>query len=222
MLPGEVSTDAPELSFFASRRSADEGFETLLTALRGLVGEWNECGLTASLALELEPGPLFTLNGRPQSSLSKLAKAIDDCPVLRGRVGLNVDIAHYILADISPDVLFKDDAICKRISHFHISDHGLGHFGDAALGHCDFGESRATGGRRSQLLLKWVRAALRYAEKRRNASVADDAPAFSGLISVEIEAAASPNLVQESCDVLKAILAAEYGQVAGKPAGVHS
>ena len=94
-----------------------------------------------SLALELEPGPLFAI--AKWQMLEELIRALDSSASfkiksIRNRIGLNCDIAHWSLADISVDQMWND--VCERglvasnIIHSHISDFGKGHLGDLSPG----------------------------------------------------------------------------------------
>ncbi|MFO1491747.1 MAG: TIM barrel protein [Kiritimatiellia bacterium] len=111
-----------------------QAFDILLSALNDVMqikfaGESN-----LRLAIELEPGPFFALKN--QAALSLLVKSIkeyEDHELLpKNRVGLNLDIAHWSLAGLGPDDI--PGSVGKRILHAHISDHGIGHLGDAGVG----------------------------------------------------------------------------------------
>lgn len=115
------------------------------------------------LALELEPGPLFVV--RDLKTVRSFCEHLAN-PRFDGIVGLNLDIAHWHLAGITPDEI--DDDIGKRIFHAHISDHSIGHFGDVSVG--------VNNGIPFQ---KWIDVLKRVAVKH---------TAFSGYVSVELEA----------------------------------
>jgi len=94
------------------------------------------------LALQLEPGPIFLLNGAIQLDL--LCKQIDEngSKALKKVVGLNLDIAHWAFLNnstsesetqLSVDWLRRNPHVLSRIIHAHICDHGNGHMGDLYL-----------------------------------------------------------------------------------------
>lgn len=81
------------------------------------------------IALELEPGPIFTINGK--ESLLRLVKLLDKLGESCNSIGLNVDISHYRLAGIDPDFVESNEAIIKRVWHAHLAGHHRSaHFGD--------------------------------------------------------------------------------------------
>lgn len=82
------------------------------------------------IALELEPGPAYVVNGT--DSLKLLVKGISKYPVLAQHVGLNVDIAHYRIADVQ----IKDIRECAEdhVVHAHICDHPGMHTRDQIVG----------------------------------------------------------------------------------------
>ena len=89
------------------------------------------------IALELEPGPWFTIGGA--ASLKLFCERIDANPnnALYQVVGVNLDIPHWdFLSGISVEWLRKpeNEVIRKRIIHCHISDHSNGHFGCHIMG----------------------------------------------------------------------------------------
>jgi hypothetical protein len=83
------------------------------------------------LLLELEPGLFFTLNGL--SSLRLLASAIAKEPGLGKVLYFNLDVSHFLQANIYPHDLLKNPQILNRISHVHVSGcDRRGHFGDTS------------------------------------------------------------------------------------------
>jgi sugar phosphate isomerase/epimerase len=85
------------------------------------------------LALELEPGPLFTLGNR--TGTLQFCRWIDTdggcSDAMRRVVGVNLDVAHWALLDgISVDWVRSQPSLLNRITHAHISGHSKGHFGD--------------------------------------------------------------------------------------------
>jgi sugar phosphate isomerase/epimerase len=197
---------------FAQRLRPELSCIRLLSALEeSLTDICNEYPLPdVALSLECEPGPLFTANGT--RALRQVVEAIDQYPALKNRLGFNVDIAHFALAGIHPSDLFSSGDIAQRISHFHISDHGWGHFGDAVIGHCGLLRGEAD---RLEVFKDWLRCACAYA-KTRTGPTTGLVP-FSGLVSVELEAAKSTELVRRSCEVLTELLAQAAGWHDPKP-----
>jgi sugar phosphate isomerase/epimerase len=207
ILPRRTEANEPAIKLLAWRRSRPDAYRLLIKRITRLCHRIDaSCRDTNfSLALELEPGPLFVLHD--MDSLVDVAQRIENSTsaALKRRVGFNIDIAHCILAGIDPDALFANNSIADRICHFHISDHGIGHFGDAPLGDCGFGRWSLTPDDRLALLRPWIRHAVQYAQKRPTDG-SGDAPRFSGLISLELEAAQSPEMVERSASILDQLL----------------
>lgn len=206
--PGTPVDISRYLTLFTSLRTQEQSLDVLIGRLKSLCktmrlilkkGDIEDLGF--SLALEIEPGPLFVLNSR--DAVKAAAQRIANAKELSGVVGINVDIAHCILAGLTPEDIFDRDVVENRICHFHISDHGLGHFGDAPIGDCGFGEWCRDRLGRLKLLREWVRKASEFTEKRGPDS---GRPPFSGVISVELEAARDTYQVQRSVDGLGELL----------------
>lgn len=159
------------------------------------------------LAAELEPGPLFLLHD--WESMHRLLDKIDKHEKLRQVVGLNLDVAHWMLAGIeathvgSPatrpsgngDSTPEHWTGCRlrdRIVHAHISDHGNGHFSDVLLHELH----------RKREFLDW----LRLLQHRKMARANQGSVPFSGYVSVEFEAAKNNHDVVESLSRLSALL----------------
>ena len=131
------------------------------------------------LAFELEPGPLHVL--RNLETLDQFVQAAQayDCPFISSNVGLNLDLAHWYLAEddlggrsLTPQVLLQAEYrhIRERIFHSHISGHSeLGHFGDKPLTD--------------------ISPAMRSAFTAWLEFLRDEAPRFSGYVSLEFEMA---------------------------------
>lgn len=92
-------------------------------------------------AIELEPGPLFAVNG--WNSIKQLCRNLDihESEFIQKNVGLNLDVAHWRMAkdssgkSISPELVRGDLQVFRRIVHSHISGHHAhAHFGDIPLG----------------------------------------------------------------------------------------
>ena len=144
-----------------------------------------------SFLLELEPGPLFAL--RDRSTLEAFCKAIDTKDVFRPdredgiSLGVNLDVSHFIMANISPEWLYNSKNIFNRIGHVHMSGHDQrGHFGDRKLTE----EDRTK-------LEPWMDlvCALFAREKPKIP--------YSGNVSIEFEAARDPKEVKATWSLLK-------------------
>ena len=94
-------------------------------------------------AIELEPGPLFTI--RDWASISTFCEQIEKDAVLAGHTGINLDISHWricsthstdgSLARICPRQIRDSPSVFGRIVHAHISGHhDRAHFGDIPIG----------------------------------------------------------------------------------------
>jgi hypothetical protein len=129
-------------------------------------------------SLELEPGPLFALN--TWDCIERLVNRLDSSEKLRGRVGLNLDVAHWRLAFVrgesgDADIVkrIRSSGVFSHICHAHISGHSLlGHFGDLSLRSVNLPDE----------FLPWI-------ELLKERSQVTSGIPFSGCISLEIEAA---------------------------------
>ncbi len=149
------------------------------------------------LALELEPGEYFTLNSL--DALREMAEKLEKQDI--GRVGFNLDIAHWRLAPISdhstesrpiePDDVRRCLPVMKRIVHGHISDHHpTAHFGDLPL-------------------IQELEASFRpWLDLLRDAQTINGPKGLapSGFLSLELEAMRNRKVVSESLKVLSAWL----------------
>jgi hypothetical protein len=169
-------------------------FERLLQSLREI---WQELGPREAhsgtfppVALELEPGLCFAL--RELDSLTALTRklAAPENRMLQSRVGCNLDLAHFAIADISVEEVRSNREICDRILHVHASGfHPQAHFGDC----CPSDDNL-------QQLRPWFEF-LRELDSptwrgRRPTGWAQ----FSGCVSVEYEAAGTLESVQNSLE----------------------
>lgn len=131
-------------------------------------------------AVELEPGPLFTINSI--ETLEALCSRLDNEPLLNSRVGVNLDVSHLRMSCVQgADAIeerisaarVRDSRIFKRIVHAHISGHSKkAHFGDRAL---LLSDARA-------IYAPWIAL---LAER---AGVKNAPLPFSGYVSLEMEA----------------------------------
>jgi sugar phosphate isomerase/epimerase len=178
--------------YVANRLPPEAALERLLEALRPIAEDAGEAGL--QFALEFEPGPLFVLG--KWCSLKRLCRMLttrenrDLSPVL----GVNLDVAHFTLGDITPEEVLAERAVYDRIAHCHVSDHGKGHFGDLPLGTVHSKDHFS----------KWVQFVRLVAaeSKQRGAHL----PKFSGFISTELEACKDSGMVRTSRKRLAEIL----------------
>ncbi|MEQ8785369.1 MAG: hypothetical protein RIC55_03685 [Pirellulaceae bacterium] len=138
--------------------------------------------LPVTWAVELEPGPLFTI--RDWQSVCDLCARLDQSCLLSPSVGLNLDISHWRMAvahrrqeavqRISPRLVRETPSVFRRIVHAHISGHHeRAHFGDIPLDVLNTSDE----------FRPWISLL------RERAACTDVHPAFSGYVSLEFEAA---------------------------------
>ena len=141
------------------------------------------------LALELEPGPLFTVGG--WDALLELCCRLDDSsthPAVRRRVGVNLDIPHWaFLSHITLERLASREsgAVRRRIVHAHISDHDHGHF-------CD---NEVPTFHSLDEFSEWIRFLAQLSGEPR----VGDSLRFSGFVSCEMEACRDVGVVRRTC-----------------------
>jgi hypothetical protein len=152
------------------------------------------------LALEFEPGPLFTLGSKETlSSLCRLVRQ-HKTEAIRQVVGVNLDIPHWtFLGQIDWKWMNEqaDDHLLHSIIHAHVSDHSKGHFCDNII--ATFTEQN---GHALQSFRKWI-AFLKRLMKIQRPSVC---PSFSGFISCEMEACSDSDYVETSFKRLESLL----------------
>jgi hypothetical protein len=148
-----------------------------------------------AFALEEEPGPLFALGD--MKALSEFCRYFLDDPryaLIKGVVGLNADLAHWVMSGDVNDYL---ESIRHRIVHAHISGHHpTSHFGDTEL--------TSELAERYRPLMSFLRQLLKEDEcdARRNNGL----PQFSGYISLEYEAAPNLESIKRSLECVEQIL----------------
>jgi len=138
------------------------------------------------IAFELEPGPLFLLHD--WESIIDFCELVEnsECQLVKQKVGLNLDIAHWWLANISVAQVSSAPKILDRVFHSHVSGHSKrAHFGDISLKRLMPDEKEE--------FIDWLSLLIDHAE-----SSVD----YSGYVSVEYEAAKSSDLVVESVNEL--------------------
>lgn len=154
-----------------------------------------------SFAIEIEPGDLYSISSTP--TITEFCRLVDQAGLQR-RVGLNVDIGHCLLAGIPAEQIFDKPLVSRRISGFHISDQGPGHLADLPLGDCCCNTRDGTN-HNLDLFSDWIRRAHHFATLRA-ARPRPSWPAFSGLVSVEQEAARSKVDVQHAADMVNLLV----------------
>jgi sugar phosphate isomerase/epimerase len=156
------------------------------------------------IAAELEPGPLYVL--RDWCTLHEMCRRLDgDESILKSVLGVNLDIAHWILASdfldrqatataignrLTVAGLARSELIRRRIVHAHCSGHFKGHVGDAP----------PLDVKRRNELLPWLgllRDIYRDAEKR-------DLPA-TGFVSLELEATKNEETLRRAIEQLRSL-----------------
>lgn len=183
-----------DLTYVANILSPRKAITRLLKRLKPIALEALKCdGYTArdgalrttdkiTLAVEMEPGPLFTLAGEGQ--LRTFASAVEADKLLRQVVGLNLDLPHWaLLARLSVEDA-RRDPLFERIVHAHLSDHGRGHFGDNVLEVVH----------QNSVFEPWIG----LLKERNLLPPSDKYPAFSGYVSLELEACKSQTMLS-SC-----------------------
>lgn len=196
-LEDEVKGDAPTC-LIAAISTDDEKHDAIIETLKSAISiATQHCGNNLPLlAMELEPGPLFNL--RNEQTLESLNSRLNAHPELSQRVGFNLDIAHWNLARITPQWLDENDchmrragiaghfSVIQRVVHAHIAGyHRKGHIGDTALL-----AARVPSVNDDNDFAKWITIL--------KARLPDDGLRFSGCISLEYEAAQSPDEVSSS------------------------
>jgi sugar phosphate isomerase/epimerase len=155
------------------------------------------------LALELEPGPLFTLNSSDAvTTLCRILGQPEYEKVSRA-IGINLDIAHWaFLTRIHPQWLdqLQTKPVRDRIAHAHICDQSNGHFADTYIG--SFHNSEFD---------DWLRILTRLPHEARPASC----PVFDGLISVEMEACRDIRQISHALEQLQVRLLQELSSRRG-------
>lgn len=179
-------TPSEPRSLNVQRRSREQCCSALFDQLRCLDEELNSADVT--LSVEMEPGPLFAFfDARfPIAGINTFVEHLADAEdkgMSRGRIGLNLDIGHYMISRIAPEQLSED--VLGRIAHAHVSDHNAAHLADAVVGNLhgidDF--------------VPWMSLLL-----RRGASASMTPTRFSGLVSVELECACCMKCVGRSLE----------------------
>lgn len=193
----------PEMALAArwsSRAGAWKTFSRNLADCIARSGLSRSDGIT--LSLEFEPGPLYVLDPCRRSTIRRAATTLREKP-FAGLVGINIDVAHFVLGGLTPsDILGDDLQIRPLVAHAHISDHGPGVFGDLPMGDCGFGSRDSSGKKSLQTFSAWLDAFWSIANDVRDESV----PRFSGFVSAELEAASDQAQVERAASQLNELL----------------
>lgn len=145
-----------------------------------------------NLAIELEPGPYFVLND--WDALKTFCNKLDleKYKRISPAMGLNLDIAHWTLADIPVKELAMNEKVYKRIVHCHISDHhGHGHFADTSIGLIN----------EPSLFRAWLELIASLNKER-----ASNYPKFHSTVAIELEACKHEQVVIDSTNSLENLL----------------
>lgn len=115
--------------YVVNRLKMDEAIRRLLERLEPVANLAADKGV--SLALSMEPGPLFTVDD--WDSLVSFCDMLEaKGGALSRNVGLNLDLAHWaFLSNITTKMVRGQPNVLKRILHAHVADHDRGHCSDA-------------------------------------------------------------------------------------------
>jgi len=202
IFPG-VWTPTGERVYVANRLKPAEGRKRLLRALASVAKTARKARVV--LSVELEPGPFAVLNG--WETLLPFCRQVQRHRRLREVIGLNLDVAHWVLAGIGPDLApangqarptDKERKIIRdRIAHAHISDHGRGHMADAAVLSLKNPED----------VKPWLDL---LADIRAERSRGDGLP-YEGSISIEMEACRALEMIKDSVRVIRQMTGGHEG-----------
>ena len=177
--------------FVVNRMEADEAVSRLVNRIERIAKySANTCGIP--LALELEPGPLFTVGD--QRTLERFCDLVvnHESKEMTELVGVNLDIAHWaFLAEITVDWVKQRKCVYDRIIHAHICDHSVGHFSDA----------KPSSFHPIEEYREWVKLLQELLMNRRQSG-----PRFSGFVSCELECCNSLETVQDALDVVQRMI----------------
>jgi hypothetical protein len=172
--------------FFVKRIGSVQAINRLLERLKP-IADFAAQSPRIHLALELEPGPWYTVGDR--KSLKKFCELVEthEEASIRSVVGVNLDIPHWaFLSRIDIDWLLESEnkSILNRVLHCHISDHSIGHFGCTTIGSShnkeDFGN--------------WIGLISKI--------IIPQCPNFSGYISCEMEGCKDARFIRNCTDHL--------------------
>lgn len=161
--------------------------EVLCQSLKKVLDIVNRDDVPYALALELEPGETYVLNG-PTRLLSASREIEKDARLVR-HVGFNFDIAHMRIVQLhakGPEhIVDRLRPIVPRIVHAHISDHPGIHTHDQIVGRWTNAQCTA-GGYQPYLKCLLDRSYRYHRELESGADPAQVLP-FTGAIGIELE-----------------------------------
>ena len=208
----ETGDDRPKLvKEYKRKAKIDRLVETLAEVKTRLAAENPPLGEgDYAIALEVEPGSAYVLNDR--DALRDVYAAV--CAAgLRGVVGLNLDIAHFRIAGITPAVLAGGVAgypdLTDWLVHSHIADHPLWmHTRDLSLGAFTQVERFPTE------FCPYLDVLVRRAK---NARAAPGGLRFTNAVALELEGCSRLSWVHESLVHLKRLLREAEKRAAPSP-----
>jgi len=134
------------------------------------------------LAIELEPGNLFSLSTK--DDMEKFVALFKALPILGfapEKIGFNLDVGHWILAGLkASDVANYKDYIFSS----HLSDNEKAHFGDAVIGSCHDDNK----------LIEWVKALKQLPTT------------YNRRLNIEFEGARDSAMLQKCIDAAKRLI----------------
>jgi sugar phosphate isomerase/epimerase len=149
-----------------------------------------------TFAVELEPGRFFDIrNIKRNMALIEAVEAHKNAEILRGIVGLNLDVGHYALAGISAAEMNSE--LLRRVAHVHLSDHKCGHLADLYLGKGGLGTRLG-----AAAFNPWLKLIEECYAMERPAGLLP----LSGLVSLEMESCTSVSEVEASLQQIKSWL----------------
>lgn len=167
----------------------------------------DEPRIPLAFALEFEPGETYVLNSVPR--LLRMAKLIDSNPLLRNRVGFNLDIAHMRIAGIAARDL---NQLMPMLVHAHISDHPWIHTHDQIVGSWTNVE-RVTSGYQPYLRLLLDRSRHHQVQLEQGRTATDVLP-FTNSIAIELEGCNRIFAIHDSVKRLEHAIAIAEGRYA--------
>ena len=191
----EKKSDGFHLAFTSDKDALDN----CVTNLRAIVERCRHLEDAVVWAIELEPGPLFTV--RDWATLKALCDKLANDPILNTNVGVNLDISHWRMGqsgsprkDALTAAMVRDSSVFRQIVHAHISGHDRkAHFGDLPL---DIEHAERE-------YFPWL-ALLRH-----RAAFKDRNLPFSGYVSLELEACSDPAMARATMRNLALVVARE-------------
>lgn len=182
--PNEDPALAPR-SYTLMRIDETEAMGTFLKRTKRLAHHAADKDVT--LAIELEPGPLFLI--KTLESLRNFCSLLDyaGTPSQKDYIGFNLDIPHWaFLSGITTRDLrnARNSNVARRIVHTHISDHSKGHF-------CD--RPPSSDPQRLQDYLEWIEFVGELGDTKRAGNLK-----HSRAISLELECCSSLHDIHES------------------------